>query len=176
MKTKINNAFQNDIFTNRLYKYYELKNKLVRRWLFKIKTKKFCNNILKSSPCFETLWDMALFIKNAEKSFFYDNNIEKIDDSLGLYSSKNFPAKQNGFKVSTNICQIILKLYIENNGDKRLALEIENRLSGIKTNFVFVNSEWACDHSINDEILLDQVIQNINTQIINLFNFCWNKL
>ena len=170
----INSA--NDIFTTRLYKYYELKNKPFRRWLYTMKTKKFCKNIINASPGFETLWDMAVFIKNAESTFFYENNVNKVDGYLGLYSSWNYPAKQNGFKVSTEDCQVILKLYLESNGDKRLALEIENRRSEDKTNFIFVNNSWSSEHTKTDELLLDQVIQLINTQIIHLFEFCVDKI
>lgn len=167
---------QCDIFTDRLYKYCNIKGKGLKKFLYKRKLKKFCKNILKSSPSFETLWDMALFIKNAEKLFFYINNPNKMSDTIGLYSSRNFPNNQNGFKLSTTYCQIILKLYIELNNDKRLVLEIENKDSGMRSNFVFINNEWIKDHSKLDEFFLNNVIGLINTHIINLFSFCLEKL
>lgn len=174
MKQNTNNA--NDIFTTRLYKYYELRNKPFRRWLYECSTNRFCKKLINASPSFETLWDMAVFIKNAESIFFYDNDVNKIDDYIGLYSSRNYPAKQNGFKVSTSDCQVILKLYLESNGDKRLALEINNKKSESRTNFVFVNNNWSSEHTITDDMLLDQIIQLINMQIVNLFKSCINKI
>lgn len=165
-----------DIFTAQLYNFQKSKNAF-QRFFAKRKIKKFKKAILNGSPDFDTLWDMALFIKNAEKIFFYDNDIDKVDNELGLYSSKNFPLKQNGFKITTDSCRVILKLFIEGPDSKRLALEIDTSDPKYgKINLTFVNSKWNKEPTMYDEMILEQVIRLINNQIINLFDYCFNKL
>lgn len=132
--------------------------------------KKFVNNIKNGSPSFGVLWKMADFIKLAELVFFYDNSLKNTE--FGLYSSKGYNPEENGFKIRTNECSIVIKLY---SGLEKVVLSIE-RLNGenLKTTLTFISDGWYGSHTTYDEMLLEQVIKIINSRILMLFEHCYD--
>lgn len=135
--------------------------------------KKFKKNISEGSPSFNVLWQMADFIKLAETIFFYKNTQK--DSEFGLYSSKNYAAGSNGFRVTDieNGLRVTIKLF---NESKQLLLEIEYMYSDNPKNYLtFEDNDWDSVHTIYDEMLLEQVIKSINNNILKLFDSCYNK-
>lgn len=139
-------------------------------WSNKRKLKKFRKNIISSSPTYGVLWQMADFIKYAEKIFFIPNNQKSI-----LYSSRNYSHGQNGFILNDNGLKTTVKL-IREERDKKTLLEIET-LGGSsgKTLMTFVNNEWRSNPDELEEMMLDQAIDSINRNFINLFDQCYAK-
>ena len=141
--------------------------------------RKFKNMIYKGSPDFWTLWEMSDFIKFAEDAFFYDNSLS--NSHIGLYSSRNYKPNENGFKITnspySDKCNIIVKLSNINDSQK-VTVEVD-RLVGSNTKSIlqFKNNQWIkeSDNTDVNEIILDNVIDIINTCILQLFNFCYNN-
>lgn len=160
-----------NVFLNLIYEKTKLSFKtFFKYFIHKRKVKKFRNDILKGSPSFGLLWKMSDFIKGAEKIFFYDNSTKNTE--IGLFSSKGYSPGNNGFKINTEECFIVVKLFSD---DQKVAIELERRNGeGMKTLFVFINEEWAEEHNLYDEMLLEQVIKIINSKIILLFDYCYN--
>ena len=161
------NIFIRYIYENSSFKF----SNIFKRIKHRISVRKFRNNILRCSPDFEMLWQMADFIKLSEVIFFYDNSMSNLND--GLYSSKNFPDGQNGFRVFNNEFKVTIKLLRDS---KRVCLELD-RLKGDKSKrlMMFTNNTWDTTPTIYDEMLLEQVIKDINCKIINLFDKCYEK-
>lgn len=136
------------------------------------KVKKFRKTILNCSPSLDLLWDMAEFIKLAEVTFFYDNSLK--NSEFGLYSSRNFTPAQNGFKVYIpSQCRITVKLFSD---EQRVCVEIERlKGEGGKTILSFINGDWEENHTVYDEMLLEQVIKFITAKIIYLFDYCYEN-
>lgn len=142
---------------------------LFKLLFYKRKLKKFRRDILECSPSIDLLWDMADFIKLAEVVFFYDNTLKNTE--FGLYSSRNFPAGQNGFRINGVDCRITIKLFSD---IQRVCVEIERlKGEGGKTTLSFTNGDWEMTHTPYDEMLLEQVIKTINKKIITLFDHCY---
>lgn len=136
--------------------------------------KKFRNYVLKGSPDFDFLWTMADFVKLAERIFFYNNtNKDTKENDIGLYSSRKFEDGQNGFRIDTKECTIVIKLY---SYDKRIAVELERKNgTHMKSLQTFANGDWESNYNIYDEMLLEQTLKIINGEIIKLFDWCYNK-
>ena len=152
-------------------KIYEKKNKgLISKILHKIKLRKFKNDIRDGSPSFFMLWQMADFVKLAEIIFFYDNT-HSLNSNIGIYSSKEYLTGTNGFKIKTDSCLVVVKLIFEG---RRVILDIE-RSKGhkIKTSLEFSNEQWCNDHTLYDEMLLEQTIKIINERVSSLFDHCY---
>lgn len=146
--------------------------KCFKYWKYKRDLKKFEKNIINGSPTFDILWQMADFIKYAEKLFFISNTQK--DE---LYSSPNYSVGQNGFKVNdyARRIKITVKLITEYNNNK-VYLEIEGMdTSSGKTFMSFTNNDWDKSPTCYDEILLDTAIESINLNIISLFWMCYGK-
>lgn len=160
-----------NIFMNIIYKKV---NKSFKNF-FKYKkhaksVKKFRKRILEGSPSFGLLWKMADFIKLAEIVFFYNNSIK--NEEFGLFSSKKYSYGENGFRISTKECIIVLKLFSDS---QKVMLEIERKGGdGNKTSLSFIENEWITEPSIYDEMLLEQIIKIINEKIIKLFDYCYD--
>lgn len=136
----------------------------------KRKVKKFRNDIINGSPSFGLLWKMSDFIKGAEKIFFYDNSTKNTD--IGLFSSKGYAPGNNGFKINTEECFIVVKLFSD---DQKVMIELERRTGEcMKTLFIFENENWTSEHNFYDEMLLEQVIKVINNKMIRLFDYCYD--
>lgn len=131
--------------------------------------KKFIKQIKNGSPSFGVLWKMADFIKLAELIFCYDNSLKNTE--FGLYSSKGYAPEENGFKIRTSECCIIIKLYSSLN---KVVVSYE-RLIGdnLKSSFTFINDEWVEDPTVYDEMMLEQIIKIINKKILMLFIHCY---
>lgn len=138
---------------------------------YRRKLKNFKKEILNGSPDFYTLWIMADFIKLAEYIFFYNNSIK--DEEIGLYSSKGFIPGQNGFKVHTKECTIVIKLFSET---EKVVVELE-RNTGERDKSVqsFIKGKWETKPDTYNEMLLEQTIKIINSSILNLFNWCYDR-
>lgn len=160
-----------NIFLNLIYEKNLIKKNIFKIVFHKIKVKKFKKNIKKGSPCFKVLWQFADFIKAAEEIFFYDNSLKNSD--IGLYSSRSFLDGQNGFKISTMDCTIVVKLFIDH---EIVAMDVE-RFKGnrIKDSFQFEHEQWTIEPSMRDELLLEQIIKIINQKTIQLFDFCYKN-
>lgn len=135
----------------------------------KYKLNEFKKSIIDGSPSFGLLWKMADFVKYAELIFFYDNSVKNND--FGLYSSTRYDDGENGFKITTDKYTIVVKLYSES---KKVSIEL-NRLIGdkIRTNISFIDEQWTSNPSIYDEMIIEQIIKDINSRIIKLFNYCY---
>lgn len=165
MKRKISNNFIDMIYNKVTPKFYNIFTYIIH----KVKVKKFKNHVLRGSPSFGLLWKMSDFIKSAEEIFFYNNSIEGSD--IGLYSSREYSSGQNGFKIMTHECTIVLKLY---SNTKKVVLEVDRHIgTRIKNTLSFTEDRWIENPSIMDEMLLEQVIKLINGKIIDLFDYCY---
>lgn len=164
-----------------IYNKVPLSFKTVFKYLRnKSQYKKFKKKIYNCSPDFDLLWEMADFIKIAENVFCYDNSLPTLEkgythDRIGLYSSRSYNSNENGFKIINskycNNCNITVKLYAKN---RRISIEIDRYVGhGIVTTMHFRGGEWECDHFKYDEILVDNVIDIINTCILKLFDECY---
>lgn len=130
---------------------------------------KFKRTIEKGSPSFFLLWNFADFIKYAEKIFFIENsNPEK----LGCYSSRNFKAGQNGFRINTHEVSIVVKLF---NSTCSIAMDILYKDTNTTEQFKFKNEEWDQEYNLYDEMLLEEIIKIINWRMILLFEECYDK-
>ena len=164
---------ENNIFMELIYEKINIKGKNIFKRLFhKKKVKKFINDIKNSSPGFNMLWNIADFIKIAEFVYFYDNSLK--NNTIALFSSKNYQNNTNGFKVNSEDCNITIKLFSELN---TVILEID-RLKGDKQRTImeFKDEQWTTVHTLFDEMLLNHSIEIINNKVIELFNYCYNKL
>lgn len=160
-----------NIFLNLIYEKKLIKKNIFKVISHKIKVRKFKKSIDKGSPSFKVLWQLADFIKAAEEIYFYDNSLKNSD--IGLYSSRSYLDGQNGFKISTFDCTIVIKLFSEH---EIVAMDIE-RFKGnkIKDCFQFEHEQWSKEPSMRDELLLEQIIRIINWKTIELFEFCYDK-
>ena len=144
------------------------------KWAHKIKFHKFRKMILEGSPSFGLLWKMADFIKIAEVVFFY-NNTHSLDSEFAIYSSKEYMAGTNGFKLKDDktSCIIVIKLISDT---QKVIVDIERQHGNkLKNTLVFVDNKWQdTNYTAYDEMLLEQVIKIINSKIIALFDHCYS--
>lgn len=169
-----NNSKKINMFMEHIYGKQQFKLSNLFQYLKHRKAiKKFKKDIGEGSPSFNVLWQMADFIKLAESVFFYKNTQK--DSEFGLYSSRNYTAGSNGFRVTDaeNNLRVTIKLFSET---KQLLLEVEY-IGGDhpKEYLSFKDNDWDCPPSIYDEMLLEQVIKSINHNILRLFDSCYNK-
>ena len=78
------------------------------------------------------MWFFADFIKLAEKLYFFN-----VDKDKGLYSSRSYPAGENGFVINDKEYEIklMIKLYSDDNTVK---VEVKrNNGTNMLTNFLF---------------------------------------
>lgn len=147
---------------------------LISKWAHKIKLRRFRKTILEGSPSFGLLWKMADFIKIAEVVFFY-NNTHSLDSEFAIYSSKEYMAGTNGFKLKDDGtgCIIVIKLISDT---QKVIVDIERqRGNKLKNSLVFVDNKWQdTNYTAYDEMLLEQVIKIINSKIIALFDHCYS--
>lgn len=160
-----------NIFMQYIYKKINMNFFNIIHYMIHIyKINKFKKEIHNGSPGFDVLWQMADFVKLSEMVFCYDNSIDNKD--IGLYSSRNYQNGTNGFRIIEENYDITIKLFSKS---KEVALEI-NRSRGekLKTAISFKDNKWKDNHDKYDEMLLEQVIELINTKILLLFDYCYN--
>lgn len=147
---------------------------ILAKLLHKRKVHKFRKTILEGSPSFGLLWKMADFIKISEVVFFY-NNTHSLDSEFSIYSSREYMAGTNGFKLRDDNtgCTIIIKLISDT---QKVIVDIERqRGNKLKSSLVFVDNKWQdSDYTSYDEMMLEQVIKIINSKIIDLFDYCYS--
>ena len=154
---------------------YTLKN-FFKYHSYKRKLNKFKKTVYNGSPSFQTLWQMADFIKFAERAFLYDNTLDS-KNYIGLYSSKNYKSNENGFRVINSDfskdCNITIKLD-EKKSTVAVAIEPHNGENNTRVLW-FKNNLWMyeSDDTAENEILLDMAIDIVNTCIFKLFDFCY---
>lgn len=165
MISKSTNTFMNLIYEKvkltpfNIFKYLSHRRKL----------KKFRKHILNCSPDFSLLWRMADFIKYAEEIFLYDN----AQKNGHLYSSRGYTAGQNGFRITDETKIITVKLYSDT---QRVILELKRQIgSKLDTSLSFTADNWDDPPSAYEEMLLEQLIDCITTEILKLFDECYNK-
>lgn len=165
----VKNDFEPNIFIDLLYDLSVAKS-VFKKSICKSKIKRFFNKLEKSSPDFTMLWNIASFVKRAEEIYYYDNNIDKQSDTLALYSSRNYSATDNGFKITTKNNILIVKLF---SNTTRVVIDDEH-LSGskIKSHFVFEYEQWKSNHNKYDEMILEEIIKLIVSHTKELFNYC----
>ena len=141
----------------------------IKRWISKYKFNKFCRETMKSSPSIGILWYFAEFIKLSERVYFYPNNKDSV-----LYSSRNYAVGENGFCIndSDNKVKILVKLISDTQGVK---VQITRNASNYTTEHKFVENEWTDDRADYDEVLIDNIIGIINSHIVALLKWCWEK-
>lgn len=139
--------------------------------------KKFRNDIKEGSPGFGLLWRMADFIKLAEDCFFYANTLDNTE--FGLYSSRAYTRGQNGFKLYDHEAIITIKLISET---EKVIMEIDriksNSTPGVcssKTTLSFSKEQWDNKPTMYDEMLLEAAIRKINSRILYLFDYCYDR-
>ena len=142
----------------------------IKRFFSKLKFNKFCKETMKASPSFGVLWFFADFIKLAERVYFFNNNKEG-----SLFSSKSYSIGENGFIINDK--ENSIKLIVVLNSDlQRVQLEIK-RLNGtsMTTEHAFVNNAWTDNREKYDEVLIDNIIGIINSHMVALLKWCWEK-
>jgi hypothetical protein len=136
--------------------------------------RKFRKTILEGSPSFGLLWKTADFIKISEIVFFY-NNTHSLDSEFAIYSSKEYIAGTNGFKLKDDKTGVILVIKLISDSQK-VVVDIERQHGNkLKNTMTFVNNNWQdSDYTAYDEMMLEQVIKIINNRIIALFDHCYS--
>ena len=146
---------------------------IFKRLAHRIKLHKFRKTILEGSPSFGLLWKMADFIKIAEIVFFY-NNTHTLDSEFTIYSSKEYMAGTNGFKLRDDNAGVILLVKLISDTQKVIVDIERQRGNKFKNTMTFVENKWQDNnYTAYDEMLLEQVIKIINTKIIALFDHCY---
>lgn len=162
---KTTNVFMDMIYRKTSFSFLHM----LKYFKHKRELKKFERDIMNGSPSFGLLWKMADFIKSAEAVFFYDNSLK--NSEFGLYSSKGYIPGENGFKINSPDCLLIVKLYSDS---QRVVLEVDRtKGEGMKSHLAFCNEEWEGEPTIYDEMLLEQLIKLINSKIMMLFEHCY---
>lgn len=139
-----------------------------------IKLYRFRKTILEGSPSFGLLWKMADFIKIAEIVFFY-NNTHALDSEFSIYSSKEYIAGTNGFKLKDDKTGVIIVIKLISDTQKVIVDIERQRGNKLKNSLVFIENRWQdTNYTAYDEMLLEQVIKIINTKIIALFDYCYS--
>ena len=168
MMKKVSETLSNR-FLDKVEEKYLGKNPILR-FLSKLKFKKFLRETMKSSPSFGVLWLFADFIKLAERIYFFNNNKDG-----SLFSSKSYSAGTNGFMImdKENNVRILIVL---NSDLQQVQLEVK-RLGGTSmiTEHTFVNNAWTDDREKYDEVLIDNIIGIINSHMVALLKWCWDK-
>ena len=141
----------------------------LKKILHKLEVRRFKKTINNGSPSFILLWNFADFIKYAEQIFFIENSNT---DTVGIYSSRNYKAGQNGFKITTDDIIITVKLY---NSNCSVAIDIKYKNTDLNGEFNFKNEKWVNEPSVYDEMLLEEIIKIINQNMIDLFTACYDK-
>lgn len=153
-----------------------------RYHIHKRKVKKFKKNIYDSKFDLSMLNNIAEFIKYAETVFFFDNSF---NNTIGLYSSRNYEPGENGFKISNSPyskdCDITVKLISSNDTIYHAYVEVK-RKGGSQTITTF---EFDGDNDlitfpisgtvIDNYIFLDKIIDIIYTCALQLFDFCYEN-
>ena len=155
-----------NMFIDIIYEKMEART-IFSKWIVYFKMKRFKRVLSTCSPSFHVIWQIADFIKYAERLFFYDNSTKNL-----LYSSSNYADGENGFKIKDKDVAIIVKV---NKMSGKVTLYIEylnssNSSKKISTTMEFVNNVWVEDHSKYDEILLENVIRIIYKHVFKLFD------
>lgn len=147
---------------------------IFKRLAHKIKLYKFRKSILEGSPSFGLLWKMADFIKISEMVFFY-NNTHALDSEFAIYSSKEYMAGTNGFKLKDDKNGVILIVKLISDSQKVIVDIERQRGNKLKNTMTFVNSNWQdANYTAYDEMMLEQVIKIINNKVIALFDHCYD--
>lgn len=157
-----------NIFLNLINKK-TLNKGFFKKIFHKIEVRRFRKTIYNGSPSFVVLWNFADFIKYAEQIFFIDNTNS---DKCGIYSSRQYKAAQNGFKITTNDVIVTIKLF---NSTCSVDIEVSYKKNDLHHQFSFKNEEWINEPSVYDEMLLEEIIKIINFEMIKLFDDCYDK-
>ena len=146
---------------------------IFKKLAHKIKLRKFRKTILEGSPSFGLLWKMADFIKIAEIVFFY-NNTHALDSEFAIYSSNEYMAGTNGFKLKDDSTGVILIVKLISDTQKVIVDIERHRGNKLKNTMTFVENQWQnVNYTAYDEMLLEQIIKIINSKIIALFDHCY---
>ena len=147
---------------------------IFKRLAHKIKLSRFRKTILEGSPSFGLLWKMADFIKIAEVVFFY-NNTHSLDSEFTIYSSKEYMAGTNGFKLKDDKTGVVLVVKLISDTQKVIVDIERQRGNKLKNTMTFVDNNWQdTNYTAYDEMMLEQVIKIINGKIIALFDYCYD--
>ena len=125
--------------------------------------KKFVRTIKKGSPSFGVLWNFADFIKYAERIYFTHNSKDQ------LYSSNEYKPGENGFRINCADITITCKLYSE---DQTVGIDLEYKNSKLKARYTFCESAWQEEPDEYDELLIDRIIDIINSHMLQLLERC----
>lgn len=167
-----------NIFVDFIYRKQE-KNNIFKYLIYKSKLKKFKAKIYNSSPDFDILWQMSDFIKFAEDAFMYPNTQNEYKGRyISLYSSRLYKSNENGFKV------INQNLSFENKGDITVKLNKDKKTVAVALTTTesndrvlwFKDNNWMykTDNTPENQILLDMIIDMINTEVLTLFDECYD--
>lgn len=163
---EINNA---NMFISLIYEKTDFSfGSLFKYIKHRIKLNRFAKRIMKGSPTFHVLWEMADFIKISNNIFF------TLNKSNYLYSSVNYDEGCNGFRVTDtdNNIKVTIKLIKDTN---KVLLEAENIRIKTKITMSFTDNKWDDTPSMYDELILDQIIECINRRVMEQFWHCYNK-
>ena len=132
---------------------------------FRKEFKTFKKKISNGSPSFSVLWEFADFIKFSEIIFGLDKT--------GLYSSNEYKAGENGFKITTDERIILIKLFTET---LSVAIDIDNKNGARKkSSYIFINNEWDKEPDDYDIFFINLIIQIINNTMLHHLERCINK-
>ncbi len=125
----------------------------------------YMNQLEKSSPGFQELWDISDFLNIIEYTYFYDNT-----KASGFWSDGEFGIGKTRFNIIKNNIEIVCTL---DEKDTHITLTVK-KLSPDKNSsskvaeLEFKNGQWASYKTEYDEILLDNIISIIWDKFIPL--------
>lgn len=166
MSKKVSETVSNR-FLDKVEEKYIGRNPILRL-ISRIKFNKFCRDIMKSSPSLGVLWYFADFIKLAERVYFFNN----VKDGK-LFSSRSYVAGENGFIV--NAIEEGVRILVKLDSDTQSVLLEIKRPNNLTTEHRFINNQWGDDRQDYDEVLIDNIIAIMNSYMVGLLKWCWDR-
>jgi hypothetical protein len=156
-----------NLFIDRLNDIYIPEKHTIRNHIKAYKSRErydaFIDTIMHGSPDLNLLWQFADFIKLSERIYGYDNSSKN-----KVFSSYKYSEGENGFKLTTETCTIVIKLFEKDNA---VGIDIENTHgSKLKSNFYFEDMSWTTNPTVYDELQLDHIIDIVNQSMVSMFN------
>jgi hypothetical protein len=136
----------------------------ITKFIANYKFNKFCKETMRSSPSLGVLWYFADFVKLAERVYFYGNTKDS-----SIYSSKSYQSGQNGFIINDKDNELRIVVLLDSD-EQSVRVEIKRT-----TEHMFINNAWTEDRENYDEVLIDNAIGIINSHMVSLLKWCWNK-
>lgn len=189
-KELINNSIESNKYINLLYSkpqrisykksifgyfsYIFTKHKYRRKTILPV-----YNELLTTSPSFETMCNYANFIRLLEKVFFYNNALLKDNDEKydKLVSDSELNNNKKNLILDLGKDNVLITFTMENNyGDEVIDIKVRYNFGKKSTmNYVVVNRDIVYD-SIHSENLMITILERLQKSMAKLFLDYYDKI